>query len=482
MASGSAAKRVKLESSHLAPAKQTLAVEPSHIVECYLARLPPEILRLVLRHALRPSWLQSDMTRAPLVQFPQSGWSADLRVKLVIVRVCSTWHIIGLELLYERITLRRLPQLYSLLLELESRAGLGALVRSLDIDCHVPAAFCASHGPKMKRIFQLCPRLSHFGFSPATNLTTPLFPWTSFNWTSPGQPILGIEICDSLTSLAFSAEVSPVIVLPTLAQLCRNLRSLTLPDRCRSVAPHGPGFTFDKLEDLHLIVSSGTILRPSITQWTMPRLRRVWLRAPCPSCGQENQLPHHSILAPYGRTITFLSLFRFSVDLDGDLDNRMQNLLDSCPALEHLALNASLCRPGPLRHQTLVWVDIFCLRDHHTPVTFEALKEGFPELRTFRGLDETMSTLREIPLTLPSTGSLEVDDGEAESAWITAVLSPDMDSDDSCDEDYELADEGSFVYDSDSDLQDADSDSDSDSDSGSDSGGFDEFYASYAWD
>ncbi|KAJ7142544.1 hypothetical protein C8R44DRAFT_760809 [Mycena epipterygia] len=419
-------------------ANQTLPVRIS-------ARLPAEILLMVFRHALPPSWLLSDMARPSLAPFPQSVWSAELRVKLAVVGVCRTWHLIGLELLYERITLRRLPQLQHLLSTLESRNGLGNLVRSLDIDCLVPRGFYQSHEPKMKRIFQLCPRLSHFGFAPAND------PSVRREYIA-AQPIL-LGISDSITSLSFNVEST---------------------------------FAFDNLEDLHLIGKSNFMFQGPPMEWVMPRLCRVWLRAT--NGFFNNHLPPHTFFAAYGGMITFLSVFKFTPDSDSD--TRLQKLLDSCPALEHLAMDASQCTDRPLTHQTIVWVDVFCFVDHHTPVTFESLRAGFPSLRTFRTLDETMNTLGDIPAILPSTGVLEVDDGGAESAWITAVLSTDTNSDDASDDDYAPdagpGDESSVDNDSDdagSGSEDADSmpsqpPSFEDDEDGSK---FNEYYASYRW-
>ncbi|KAJ6620520.1 hypothetical protein B0H10DRAFT_2021907, partial [Mycena sp. CBHHK59/15] len=83
-----------------------------------------------------------------------------------------------------------------------------------------------------------------------------------------------------------------------------------------------------------------------------------------------------------------------------DPGTSIQGLLNSCPALKHLAVCVSLCTPGPLKHQTINSVDVFCFLDGRTPITFEWLKEGFPALQTFRTLDVTMSVLWDIPTSL----------------------------------------------------------------------------------
>ncbi|KAJ7740203.1 hypothetical protein DFH07DRAFT_68298 [Mycena maculata] len=94
------------------------------------ARLSLEILLVILRNAILPSWVTNYITPSSVPPFPQSEISSDLRMKLAIIHVSKTWYQIGVELLYERITLRRLVQLAPFIRALEVQKGLGALVRS----------------------------------------------------------------------------------------------------------------------------------------------------------------------------------------------------------------------------------------------------------------------------------------------------------------------------------------------------------------
>jgi hypothetical protein len=131
----------------------------------YLGRIPAELLLMVFRHALPPTWILGDTTGS----LPPCQWSicsCDLRMKLAIIAVCRTWNQIGVELFYNGVTLRRIKQVPVFICALESREGLGTLVRSLDINCAVPPRFSALLENSTTKIFQLCPRLSHFGFSP----------------------------------------------------------------------------------------------------------------------------------------------------------------------------------------------------------------------------------------------------------------------------------------------------------------------------
>ncbi|KAJ6586367.1 hypothetical protein DFH09DRAFT_1075310 [Mycena vulgaris] len=76
----------------------------ARLLQCHFARLPDEILLFVLHCSLPPSWVLKEGTSLP--PFPQSIWSIDLRMKLCIIRVCKTWHRIGLELLYKTVRKR----------------------------------------------------------------------------------------------------------------------------------------------------------------------------------------------------------------------------------------------------------------------------------------------------------------------------------------------------------------------------------------
>ncbi|KAJ6586378.1 hypothetical protein DFH09DRAFT_1432234 [Mycena vulgaris] len=128
-------------SDELAVRNERLAVRvvPCHSVD----RLPDEIWLMVLCYILPPSWMLNG--EAPLAPFPQSIWSMNLRAKLCIIGACRTGHRIGLELLYRRVTLRRIEQMLALVSALETRDGLGALVRNLEISCFVPHGYSALH-------------------------------------------------------------------------------------------------------------------------------------------------------------------------------------------------------------------------------------------------------------------------------------------------------------------------------------------------
>ncbi|KAJ7456713.1 hypothetical protein B0H11DRAFT_2065058 [Mycena galericulata] len=210
-------------------------------------------------------------------------------MKLVITQVSKVWNQIGVELLYESVSIRRLGQLKSLIWTLEAREGLGPLVRSLDISCLVPRGFCELHKSEVKRLFELCPRLNHFGFCPANDPLARLKP-------SEAQRLLPGS--QSITSLVFNGEVDySLIILPALVQVCRNLRSLSLVLPGRKTADHLL-LHFDNLQSLYLRINGRSGILPST--WLMPRLQRVSLY------GGGGFLPAVMTLTPHRGTIKSL--------------------------------------------------------------------------------------------------------------------------------------------------------------------------------
>lgn len=373
----------------------------------------------MFRHALPPSWLLGDTTGS-LPPCPSSIWSFDLRMKLAIIAVCRTWNQIGVEILYNDVTLRRISQVAAFVCALESREGLGTLVKSLDINCAVPPRFCALLETSATKIFQLCPRLSHFGFCPTED------PMDRLRRYQP-QGLFPLPT-DSITSLQFNNQVPyHSTILPMLVDSCRNLRVLALPVARSIPGTIDPRLVFENLEELDLALPYADVNPTS--NWVMPRVRRVCLRSYPPSV----------FLTACGRTLFSLSLLFLS-----RCHLKLQDLLDCCPALQHLALPPGSCVLLPrLKHATINWIDVFSYLGDGADTSLEALKDGFPSLRTFRILDNSMSFLRDIPDT-PWHAEIEgylanISGADDDGLWITAVLSgtnPGDDEDEEQDDSY----------------------------------------------
>ncbi|KAJ7761085.1 hypothetical protein B0H16DRAFT_1719779 [Mycena metata] len=100
---------------------------------CYFLEIPHEILLRIFRNSLPPPWLLNSATRDILIS--NSIYSLDLTAKLSILAVCKDWYQVGTEILYEDVHLHRIGQLPAFVRALEGHAGLGDLVRRLDLSC-----------------------------------------------------------------------------------------------------------------------------------------------------------------------------------------------------------------------------------------------------------------------------------------------------------------------------------------------------------
>ncbi|KAK7046458.1 hypothetical protein R3P38DRAFT_2873908 [Favolaschia claudopus] len=106
----------------------------------FSSRIPEELVLRIFRDALPPSWTAYfGRTRPP---FPRAVWSSDLETKLTLIQVCNRWHRIGLEFLYESVSLKSIGQLSQLAvfsLALENSPHVGSLVQRLEICYWVPS-------------------------------------------------------------------------------------------------------------------------------------------------------------------------------------------------------------------------------------------------------------------------------------------------------------------------------------------------------
>ncbi|KAJ7147018.1 hypothetical protein C8R44DRAFT_758614 [Mycena epipterygia] len=414
--------------------------------------LPQEIWNAVFRNSLPPSWTMSGITSLP--PFPETIWSADLRTKLSIIRVCKTWHQIGLEFLYESVMLRSIGQLPAFVDALKARDGLGDYVRSIDLCCFVPHGYYKLHDSEIKKIFALCPRLSHFAFTPS--------------FFFPGSPGTLPALASTITSLEYEANIEYSAILPSLIQLCHTLRSLslTLPDNYN--ADH-PTLAFDNLENLRLGLAKDSLIPAA--QWMIPGLRRVLLRdhfrLAFPAYRTKQQQAN-AFLDAYGGTGEVLVVPYLTSGI-------LQELLDRCPTLQHLGVPLQLFLPS--NHSTLQSVDIFCPVAPHLPGLgeFDDLKAGFPALRACRYLESIfgLQHFENLPPTLPSASQYDVTAFDRidlnhripDSSWLQVILSDAGSADESSDVDSDYVfnvedDDGGSSGDTDSDSSDSDSDLD----------------------
>ncbi|KAJ7888312.1 hypothetical protein B0H14DRAFT_3716380 [Mycena olivaceomarginata] len=323
----------------------------THSPPNYIGQLAEEILLAIFRYALPPSGTVRYHNTLP--PFPRTGWSnADLPTKLVMMSVCKTWNHVGLEFLYESVALHSYQQLHDFVGALggrmvEGASGVGLFVRRLEIGYWVPHPYRALHEAELGAVIALCPRLTHFAFTPqllsGLAVLRPKFPYFAPN---PRNSVL--------VHLEISDGVPYTEVFPALAQLAPTLESLSmlLPVKANSsVLPeeHGrltPMLNFARLTCLRLSIGHQDptcTCTPALTMdFFYRRLSVADTLPPSAPLGSRLPLYHHitrAFLEEYGRTVQRGPLFHAglrSVDVFGPspaFDSGCLNLKTAFPAL-----------------------------------------------------------------------------------------------------------------------------------------------------
>ncbi|KAK7057561.1 hypothetical protein R3P38DRAFT_2680390 [Favolaschia claudopus] len=458
--------RLRSEVSQLKHANNVLLLKLAKHCRSDYSAFPDEILYAIFRAALPPTWLlYGTKSVAP---YALNTLSSDIRIKSSIAAVCKSWNRVGTEILYERVILRRITQLPVLACALESRTGLGALIKHLDFDSFVPRGYSNLHKHETERILALCPNLSHLGFSPPC--------------VGSRIPYSLPTVASSVTSVEYNRNIPYSAILPTLISLSPTLVCVTFALPKGHIDEH-PVIEYPKLKALHLLVDNDSVVPP--LKWSAPQLRHLWI------CGfdvtRELTATHlNSLFDACGPTITFLRIHSIGPIQD------IQALLDRCPILEHLTLDFS----PTMTHKQVKFLDFFIeYNDPPRPIS-PISKEDFPALENCRHLEVIMASLPYIPreageaifhhFTDPTSvngdafvrydTSEDYDPGEEES-------NDDSDSDYIFDSDED--DEGSDV---DEESSESDEEDDSDSDTAScitvsDTGCLlDEFYQGEYWE
>ncbi|KAF8217508.1 hypothetical protein K438DRAFT_2036938 [Mycena galopus ATCC 62051] len=347
-------------------------------------KIPEEILLVIFRHALPPSWAVHYGGTLP--PFPRTGSSADVGTKLSILKVCKRWHRIGLEFMYEDVTLQWIGQLPVFVRALETGAevGVGALVRRLEIGYWVPRGYHALQAAEIEKIFELCPLLTHFAFNPQLIPSGPLP-------TFPLAPILrdgssgGIRV----THLEISHSIEYPTVLPALVELCPTLKSLSLLLPTSYDTGH-PTLTFPHLENFRLGLAAKSLLPGSY--WVIPNLRQLLIH---PTLGyfRMNYSTVCTFLGAYGRTLKVLDLQHQHIIHRGAVFDVRQLLL-RCPILEHLSVNENCHSDKPEYPEAPGSADIF---NERSRLEFANLKTTFPTLRTCRYIDAESNLFPDLP-------------------------------------------------------------------------------------
>ncbi|KAF7343848.1 F-box domain-containing protein [Mycena sanguinolenta] len=361
-------------------------------------RLPDETLLAIFRYALPSSWVVKYGRTMP--PFPPAGWSADLCTKLSIIRVCKEWYRIGLEFLYESVTLHWIGQLPAFVQALETLAdgGVGAFVQYLQVEYWVPRGYHKLHNTELKKIFKLCPRLTHLAFNPQVLPLGPIPAFPEVSTLTLGS-IAHLEICD---------RVKHAMVVPALVQLCSTLQSLSILLPTTHDTDH-PTLVFASLENLRLGVAAESVFPGSGPIWVIPHLKQLLIHRAC-TCEIAGTTSPSSdmfstvvrvLLDRYGCTLRVLDvrLDWDSVKVQSERDFALW--LDPCPVLQHFYVPVLLSGPRYFDEPVFRTVDILDENDPRSLPTFAHsrawLKDRYPELRTCHGGDSCLDLFPQLP-------------------------------------------------------------------------------------
>ncbi|KAK6992675.1 hypothetical protein R3P38DRAFT_3083497 [Favolaschia claudopus] len=383
------------------------------LLDAEVVTMPDEILLVIFREALQPSWgVRYGKTLPP---FPRNIWSSDFQTKLAIVGVCKAWYRVGLQFLYENVVLSSIGQLPAFVMTLEAQSSIASFVRRLEITYWVPRAYNNLHDAETRKAFELCPQLKQFAFNPQSeplysNLDLPRFPYIE---DTPWR-ITHLEVCDRIDYLS---------ILPPLVHLSLSLESLSisLPLSYRT-EDNRLVLTFPRLLSLRLCIDG---LSPPGSAWVIPNLQQLLL---CPTHHKWREGPITALLAQYGQKLRTLSL--------GCRDPRstLAELLGQCPQLQHLTVVESLVSVDDrLHHKTLQCLDVVGDGTLIHRINSSHFETAFPALRSYRRaaeLDHSLPTSSWLEWILPLGGESSDDSEDSDYAPSSDGDSSDSGADD----------------------------------------------------
>ncbi|KAK6992672.1 hypothetical protein R3P38DRAFT_2657968 [Favolaschia claudopus] len=359
----------------------------------FSSRIPEEILLHIFRVALPPSW--NVYFARTLPPFPQTIWSSDFETKLTIIQVCKRWYRIGLEFLYESVSLNSIGQLAVFVVALESHPHLGSLVRRLEICYWVPRGYHTLHDTELTKALALCPRLTYFAFNP--QLVSPSE--KPFDISLPKFPPIPTDLdLWEITHLDICDWVPYQSTLPALLYLSSTLQSLSVALPTEYGADH-PMLIFPHVHSLRLCISEESV--HSGPYWSFPNLQQLLL-FPTPRLG--NDWPFSSaakvFLANHGRSLRTLSLGK------ADENERLKKLLRHCPQLQHLTI-AEHWLPSKYHccHETLQTLHV--QRESKRRHCFKKWKTMFPSLRSGHYVDASYDLFPILPAIESVAGQLD---------------------------------------------------------------------------
>ncbi|KAG6825111.1 hypothetical protein H0H92_004668 [Tricholoma furcatifolium] len=435
--------------------------------------LAPELLLMILNRTVTPDFLLPDSSLSSGLNSP---WYQSQKTKLSISTVCKSWHAVGIEFLYENIVFQHLAQLPAFLRTLvTAREKYQHLIKGITVHTLVTPQYGASFTKYLQDILDKCLSLRRFSFlSPCALPSTAALPTLSsnimhlsFNDITPTALHLLRCTRNSLISLSVTLRAPALkidgddesFMLPNLEDLILDFEPF-YPHIKDPFIPHADVVPWEPIMDYEIILP----LIQMLVLLKAPRLRRFAINSR--DCPWEIS----GFLQQYGHQVRVLFLETSREWPPEDI----QPLLDACPILEHLVIQAGT--NASITHPTIRWVDLWGFRpelnDPYESITIpdipertaapdSLIKRSFPKLERYRDINVFNSLQRIISLKMTPDLITSEDDSPAfdfpgiqlrcELDEIVMPQSPfNEDSDSEADNNY-YVDEASSDEDSDSD-------------------------------
>jgi hypothetical protein len=366
---------------------------------------PNELLRMIFIRAIAPSFL----TDSSLDAGPNSPWCEAIRTMKSIAGVCKAWWHVGVELMYQEISIRRVGQMAALLRTLDANNDIGSFVKSIEISCFLPPGYLLLFKTDIRRIFDYCPRVTRLVFT-AADLNEDALLYIAL--TSAQH-----DTFSNLTRLECVCPVDCVDLIAVL-QVCTNVRFLwiCIDGPNDGLALNTP-LCLAHLETLRLTV--GTFnerhLQKVALHWQMPSLKNVIVYELNEFADAQSLSDREEFFRAFGIGLQYLHIRPYRA-CGNTYPIDVQRLLDRCPALKHLAVCPSLKLPTQLSHQSIKWIDLWTSPKGEDEIYLNLRnslsRRKFPSLLGVRELDHGLSVMTDWPAVLPPNS--EVDESGVE--------------------------------------------------------------------
>lgn len=328
--------------------------------------------------------------------------------------VCWQWYKVGLDILYAKVTIRRVGQISALLRTLAGNPHFGTMIKSLGVNCFVPRAYSAVFKKMLECLVDLCPRLTRLDFLPQAYL---------HHNPSPLPISLSGVVLGKITHLQCDISVNFNHLAPELTHLSQTLVSLsicispheTAPINVKPLLPRLQYLEIRCLGDHSLENLRSMLIIPALTHLTVMCNTLVELSA------FEKIL---QLCIIHGSGLRYLHIHCPHKESEEEaVSGVLQFILDCCPHLEHVVKYPAESNSIMLSHPNIRYIDLWVRvmpdfpeyesgpearidwvnsqRKDRLVELVHIAKRNLPNLQLIREFDESLGNALHLPIVLP---------------------------------------------------------------------------------